>query len=150
MVGGVAAVHHAGPEALIEVLGSLDDETLARFGDGNPQELRETLRAYQALASLPRAERRKRLGPLRSAEVQRLFADFRSTMAAPGGPRDMMGEVLEQAQVPELDAALAAGVLTLSTDFMTLDADSDTQIEEYTARLKAPRAAQRTCFWTNA
>jgi len=67
MVGGVAAVHHAGPEALIEVLGSLDDETLARFGDGNPQELRETLRAYQALASLPRAERRKRLGPLRSA-----------------------------------------------------------------------------------
>lgn len=144
MVGGVAAVHHAGPEALMKVLGSLDDEALARFGDRDPQELRETVRAYQALASLPRAERRKRLGSRRSAELQRLFADFRSTMAAPGGPREMMGEVLEQAQVPELDAALEAGVLTLSTDFMTLDADTDTQIEEYTARLKALLAQPST------
>jgi len=137
MVGGVAAVRHAGPEALLEVLGGLDDEALARFSNGDPQELRETVTVYQALASLPRAELRKRLGPRRSAELQRLFADFHSTMDAPGGPREMMGEVLEQAQVPELDAALEAGVLTLSTDFMTFDADTDTQIKEYTARLKS-------------
>lgn len=136
LVGSAAALHESGPEVWLDVLETFDDDTLARYTDDDPREFRETMRTYRALQSLPRAERRSRLGAKRSSELASLMADFQNSMNAPGGPRESMQEVLQRAQVPELEVALEAGVLTLSTDFMSLDADTDTQIREYTDRLK--------------
>lgn len=136
MVGGVAALHASGPDGWLGALAELDDATLAYMNVEDPDSFREALAGFRAYAAMPRAERRRQMGP-RFADAERMSADFRRMLDEPGGPRDHVAGILDQAQVPELDEALEAGVLTLSTDFMTLGADTDTQIEEYTARLRS-------------
>lgn len=59
-----------------------------------------------------------------------MLRGLRTTLDEPGGVREMVGEVAAQAQVPELDEAIEAGVLSVSFDFMTLGVDTDTQIRE--------------------
>lgn len=137
MVGAVAAMQGADEEVWISALEQVNDETLAYLGLVTPpDEFRAALSGIRALHGLPREEKRRRLGP-RYAEIQSLFRRFRTTLDEPGGVRDMAGALVTQAQVPELDEAIEAGVLSVSFDFMTLEADTDTQIREYTAYLKS-------------
>jgi hypothetical protein len=48
----------------------------------------------------------------------------------------MLTRILERAGAPELAEAVQSGALTLSWDFMSLDADTDTQIQQYAERLR--------------
>lgn len=134
LVGGVAAFQAAGPEGWLDVLAELDDATLRHMNVDDPNTFREALGNFREYSSLPRAGRRKQMGS-QFAEAERMSDEFRRVLEEPGGPRDQIAMILDQAQAPELGEALEAGVLTLSTDSMTVGADTNTQIREYTATL---------------
>jgi hypothetical protein len=136
MVGSVAALESADGDAWLSVFDSMDDSSLASLGvDGDPAQWKATLAEYRQISALPRAERRRALGA-HNAELQRLKKEMERYIRGADGPADMLREILETAGAPELVEAVESGALTLSWDFMSLDADTDTQIEQYAERLR--------------
>ena len=137
MVGSVAVLEQAGGDGWMALLSSLDDDTLTHLGvDGDLTEWRQAVAGYQALSSLPRAERRRLLGQ-HNAGMQQARNEFERLVRSPGGVSKTLNVILEKAGAPELVEAVESGVLTLNWDFMELGADTDTQIAQYTDKLKS-------------
>lgn len=136
MVGAVAALQSADGDGWLSVFDSMNDSTLAFLGvEGDPAKWKATLSQYRQISALPRAERRRALG-VHNAELQRLKNEFERHIHMPDGPADMLTRILERAGAPELAEAVESGALTLTWDFMSLDADTDTQIQQYAERLR--------------
>jgi hypothetical protein len=134
LISNVAALEQSDGDTWLALFEQLDDGTLSHLG--MDVEARQALAAFRALNRLPQEQQRRVLGPSYH-EMRRLSADFESTLNASGGPRDLVADLLERAHAPELNDALAAGVLTLSTDFFTANAHTSIQVAEYTEQLKA-------------
>lgn len=133
MVGSVAALQSADGDTWLSLLESLDDSTLAHVGvEDDPATFKAAVSQFRQMSALPRAERRRAHG----AEFQRLKNELERHIHQPDGPADMLTRILEQAGAPELAEAVESGALTLNWDFMSPDADTDTQIQQYAERLR--------------
>lgn len=131
MLGGAAALHEGGPDAWIELLASLDDDTLHLVvADRDPAEFRSLLKTWQELSQMPRAQRRRVLGPHDSI-LRTLEEGFRQTVDGTKGP---LRDFLERAGVPELEEALQEGALEVNWDAVGIG-DSDRMIEQYSSYL---------------
>lgn len=117
MVGAVAALGAAAPHSIIDLLASLDDDTLRRMGS-DPDQLRIMLR----LAQLDRYELRRRMGPDRAREFRRQVQEMldSATLNLDGASSTIYNE----AGAEELDQAIEYGVLTVVTASEPLDMES--------------------------
>jgi hypothetical protein len=144
MVGSVAALHDSDADGWLGLFDGFDDATLTHLGlDGDPAEFRQVLAQYRSLAALPRAQRRALLGR-HGAEMQAVRNDFQRQLTSPDGTRGMLAQMLETAGAPELVEAVESGALTLNWDFMPPEADTDTQIAQYSEHLKGLLASPNT------
>lgn len=144
MMGSVAALHESDTDGWLGLFDEFDDDTLTYLGvDRDPAEFRELLAGYRSLAALPRAQRRALLGK-HGAEMQAARNDFQRQLASSDGIRSMLAQMLETAGAPELVEAVESGTLTLNWDFMPPEADTDSQIAQYSDHLKGLLASPST------
>ncbi len=139
MMGGVASLQ--GQDGWLELLASTDDDTLRRMGlEGEPGHVKGLLAQYRDLMSLPRAERRRRLGK-QVAQFGALKASFDEHVRS----QDVGGrieDVLVKAGASELVEALEAGVLTVRSDIAAPTPDD--LFDAYVDRLKDLLASPNT------
>ncbi|NHB84969.1 hypothetical protein G7085_11070 [Tessaracoccus sp. HDW20] len=138
MLAGIIAGTAQGGDFVLDVMNNLDDATLQHLSGGkDPTKLRGELQLMSSLTSLPRAERRRRLGAEGSRQLSALSRQFRQMMDK--GAADMgtaMQSVWERAGAPDLEQAAEAGLLTIRGDLIDFNLPADQAAENFAASLQ--------------
>lgn len=116
------------------LLSQLDDDTLIRLGiEKSPDEVRQVFGILPQLLALPKETRRAVLPLGTEQELLAGLDQLRSAMTATGA---LASGILERSGSPELEVALAKGVLTVDASGFSLEMATKDQIEWYADRLR--------------
>lgn len=138
MIASLAAGAGQGPDFVFELMGNLDESVLRHLGyTGDVDQMRTVLDAMKRLNDLPRAERRRLLGPDGNRQIRSIVAEMVGTfLGGEQGFEAIVSSLFEQAGAPDLGIAAEAGLLTLSTDAFEFDAQTGLQMEQYAGTLR--------------
>jgi hypothetical protein len=138
MITTIAAPANQGPDFVFQLMDALDDDTLRHLGfDGDIAEMRTALSSVRQLNGLPRAERRKRLGPAGSREIRAMVDEMAGRLLnGETGLQAVANQMWEQAGAQDLAVAAEAGLLTVSTDAFEVGAPTGLQMDQFLATLR--------------
>lgn len=137
MIAGVAQLASGGDQAMLALLGGLDDDTLRHLGGG--KDMPENWRDVLAKLSRPEATRRP--------EVAELARGLRASMAeAQAGLAGTVDQMLVDSGAEELLPAIGSGLVTLSPSGFTEETaeSNDELMENWLALLRGLLVETRT------
>jgi hypothetical protein len=111
MLEGLRQVHRGGPDALIAVLASLDGETMARLGGGDPDQLQLLMHRISEYQGLNR-EQRRNLSAETRGQYEAMLASMRTAVSA--SDTSGLEQQASNAELLEIDEALDSGLLKIN------------------------------------
>lgn len=113
MLESMRQLHRAGPDALIALATSLDAETLAHLGGGNPAQIQLLLQRISEYQSLNRAQKRNLPADARLL-YETMLDQLRASIA--GADQTGLERHATNVQMLEIDEALDSGLLKINHD----------------------------------
>lgn len=137
-IAALASAAEQGHEFVFDLMAGMDDTTLRHLGyEGDVDELQTTMAWLQQLKAMSRADRRQLLGADADRQVRELVRGLTDNfLDGEEGMKSVVARMWDAAGAPDLAIAVDAGLLTLATDAFDVGADTDTQVEQFAAKLR--------------
>lgn len=113
MLESMRQLHRGGPDALIAVASSLDEETLAHLGGGNPAQIQSLMQRITEYQGLNRAQKRNLPADSRLV-FESMLVQLKASIA--GADQSGLEQHATNAEMLEIDEALNSGLLTINHD----------------------------------